>query len=398
MSEVKNRDIVIVGYQSWDITIGSNCKNIAIELAKQHRVLYVNLPIDRKQVLKGKHSEAQKKRLAVIRGEDEGLEPISEGFWSFYPKIMYESINWIGSEVVFDYFNRRNAQRLSKEIQRMITQLQFKDILLFNDSDLFRGVYLKEMLDPVCSIYYIRDYLICQPYFKKHGTRTEKETIRNSDIIVSNSPYLRDYAKPFNQKAYYVGQGCDISRYTPGQRGIPTDMKRIEGVKIGYVGFLTEMRLDIPLLVAIARLRPLWKLVLVGPEDAVFQNSMLHEMENVFFLGQKTMEELPDYIDHFDICINPQLVNDLTIGNYPRKIDEYLGMGKPTVATKTPTMDIFEGVVYLGRTAEEYIALIEKALQEDSPKKQQERTAFAQSHTWENNVKEITTAIEAFLK
>jgi len=28
---IKNRDIVIVGLQPWDIEIGSNCKNIAIE-------------------------------------------------------------------------------------------------------------------------------------------------------------------------------------------------------------------------------------------------------------------------------------------------------------------------------------------------------------------------------
>ena len=93
------------------------------------------------------------------------------------------------------------------------------------------------------------------------------------------------------------------------------------------------------------------------------------------------------------MCINPQLVNDLTIGNYPRKIDEYLSMGKVTIATKTPTMHIFESVVYLASTANDYIDLIEKALQEDCLEKQQERIAFAQSHTWENNVKEIEKAI-----
>ena len=36
------RDIVIIGIQAWDIEIGSNCKNIALELSKTNRVLYVN--------------------------------------------------------------------------------------------------------------------------------------------------------------------------------------------------------------------------------------------------------------------------------------------------------------------------------------------------------------------
>jgi hypothetical protein len=37
-----------------------------------------------------------------------------------------------------------------------------------------------------------------------------------------------------------------------------------------------------------------------------------------------------------------QLSNNLTIGNYPRKIDEYLAMGKPIVATSTKTMQMFK--------------------------------------------------------
>ena len=42
----KSRDIVVTGIQAWDIEIGSNCKNIAIEMSKKHRVLYVNPPLD----------------------------------------------------------------------------------------------------------------------------------------------------------------------------------------------------------------------------------------------------------------------------------------------------------------------------------------------------------------
>jgi hypothetical protein len=35
-------------------------------------------------------------------------------------------------------------------------------------------------------------------------------------------------------------------------------------------------------------------------------------------------------------------LNETTKGNYPRKIDEYLAMGKPVVATKTIAMDILK--------------------------------------------------------
>ena len=34
---IKGRDIVVLGIQAWDIEIGSNCKNIATEFAKNNR-------------------------------------------------------------------------------------------------------------------------------------------------------------------------------------------------------------------------------------------------------------------------------------------------------------------------------------------------------------------------
>jgi glycosyltransferase involved in cell wall biosynthesis len=392
---IKGRNIVIVGAQSWDISIGSNCKNIATELAKNNQVIYVNIPLDRKKFLKWTFTDPNDlRRLSVLKGRSSGLVKLGDAFWSFYPKIIFESVNWLKNKALFDFFNKLNTKKLASEIQRVTKQIGFKDYILFNDSSMFRGVYLKELLNPELSIYYIRDNLITQDYFKKHGVRLEKETIKSADLVVSNSPYLRDYAKPFNSNSYYVGQGCDLELFKPNEVAEPTDLAKIKGVKIGYIGFLTEMRLNINLLVEIAKTKTDWQIILVGPEDQAFKNSALHHISNVHFLGSKSGDELPAYIKYFDVCMNPQVVNALTIGNYPRKIDEYLAMGKPTVATQTPTMEIFKDYVYLGQTALDYINLIEKALKENSPEKQQQRINFAKGHTWENNVQEIYKAIQ----
>jgi glycosyltransferase involved in cell wall biosynthesis len=392
---IKGKNIVIVGMQSWDISIGSNCKNIATVLARNNKVVYVNVPLNRKTYLKRPITDSNDlKRLSVLKGEESGLVKLNDSFWSFYPKIIFESVNWINNNLLFDFFNKLNTKRLASEIKRITEELEFEDYILFNDSLMFKGAYFKELLNPELSIYYIRDNLITQDYFKKHGVRLEKKTIESADLIVSNSPYLRDYAKPYNPKAYYVGQGCDLELFKPSDVVEPTDLAKIKGVKIGYIGFLTEMRLNINLLIEIGKTKTDWQIVLVGPEDTAFENSELHQLSNVHFLGSKNGDELPAYIKYFDICMNPQLVNDLTIGNYPRKIDEYLAMGKPTLATQTPTMEIFKDHVYLGKTATDYIHLINKALKENSPEKEQDRIAFAQGHTWENNLEEIDKAIQ----
>ena len=84
----------------------------------------------------------------------------------------------------------------------------------------------------------------------------------------------------------------------------------------------------------------------------------------------------------------------MTIGNYPRQIDEYLAMGKPVVATKTRAMVVFEEFVYLAESTEEYSRYIQKALDEDTENLRIKRSEFAQSHTWEASTKEMLAALE----
>jgi len=391
---IKDRDIIVVGIQAWDIEIGSNCKNIALELSKNNRVLYVNPPMTRAVMQSQSNKETIQKRIRIKNGEEDSLVEIGPNLWNLYPKTLIESINWLPVHLLFKILNKRNAIGYANDIKVASASLDFKNVMIFNDSSMFLGAYLKELLNAELYIYYIRDNLITQDYFKKHGVRLEEKTIKSADLVVSNSTYLRDYAKPFNSNSYYVGQGCDLELFKPNEVAAPADLAKIKGVKIGYIGFLTEMRLNIHLLVEIAKTKTDWQIILVGPEDNAFKDSDLHQLSNVHFLGNKKGDELPAYIKYFDICMNPQEVNALTIGNYPRKIDEYLAMGKPTVATQTPTMEIFKDYVYLGETATDYIQLIEKALKENSREKQQERIVFAQGHTWENNVKQIDKAIQ----
>jgi hypothetical protein len=56
-------------------------------------------------------------------------------------------------------------------------------------------------------------------------------------------------------------------------------------------------------------------------------------------------------------------------------------------------MEIFKDYVYLGRTATDYINLIEKHKRRQS-RENTERIDFATGHTWENNVQEIYKAIQ----
>jgi len=391
---IKNQDIIIVGQQPWDVEIGSNCKNIALELSKHNRVLYVNSPLDRVTVLKHKSEPGVQKRIDIINKKAEGLIQIQHNLWTYYPDRIIESINWIKVQFIYTFLNKINNRRFANSIKKAINKLDFKEFILFNDDDIFRSFYLKELLKPQISIYYSRDFLLTVNYWKLHGTKMEPQIIAKSDVCVANSVYLANYCKQYNPKSYYIGQGCDIDDFANFKGKVPDELAQIKKPVIGYVGALQSIRLDIDLLKYIALQKPEYSVVLVGPEDNEFKASDLHGIENIHFLGPKPADTMPAYIKGFDVCLNPQIVNQVTIGNYPRKIDEYLAMGKPVVATSTEGMSVFKDHTYLGDSHNDYLVNIDKALHDNSTAVQQERIAFASEHTWENSVKELYKAIK----
>lgn len=389
-SLIRNRDFIIFGLQPWDIPIGSNCKNIAMEIAKNNRVLYVNRPLDRISNLKASKDIQTMNRKESLKHDEHIINEISSNLWVFNPRIIVESINFLPSGLVYNFFNKRNNKKLANEIEWAIEKLGLSAFILFVDNDFFNGLYLKDYLKPNVFIYYIRDFLLSQKYFVRHGRRAESFIIEKADCVAANSKYLASYAYENNPNVADVGQGCDVEDFLATPSGIPSDIANINYPIIGYCGSLTATRLDIDLIYFIAVNRPIWNIVLVGPEDDAFKLSALHQLCNVYFLGAKLPSQLAEYTHAFDVCINPQLLNQMTIGNYPRKVDEYLAAGKPVVATKTEAMEMFSSQVYLCENKEEYVEKIEEAINKLSDKnKKDARREMAKSHTWETSVNEI---------
>jgi glycosyltransferase involved in cell wall biosynthesis len=394
---IENQDIVCFGLQPWDLEIAFTLKYTALEFSKKNRVLFLNPPLHRGDLIKNPEHPRIQNRKKVLKAEAPDLFQFNDNLWVFTPKTITESINFIPVPWVHDGLNRMNNRRFAREIKRAMRQLGFKNIILFNDNNMLAGYYLKEMLKPRFSIYLLRDAVTLVSYHAKHGKRLEPKLINKMDLMVANSNFFAQYGKKYNPHSYMIGQGCDVSMYSDadGSMEIPEDLRAItKKPVIGYVGALTTIRLNIDILVYIAEQRPDWSLVLVGPEDEGFKTSKLHQLDNVYFLGRKEPQKLPGYIKGFDVALNPQAVNPITDVNYPLKIDEYLAMGKVTVATKTTFMAYFKDYVYLPSNGPEFVEAIERALNEDNKEAAAKRMAFAATHTWENFVGKIYKYIE----
>ncbi|MDR3714970.1 MAG: glycosyltransferase [Puia sp.] len=403
---LRNKDIVLFSFQPWESEIGFNFKDMAYELARHNRVLFVNRVPDRNSLLQDYKNKTTGRPAngnpgsANTRRREELLQ-IQDSLWVLNPQVTLESINRIPVNALYDLLNRINNRRIAREINKTLARLDFGEVILINDNDFFRGLYQKQLI-PSCKtyIFYIRDFLTIQPFFRKHGVRLEKKMIRNADLVVANSAYLANYSRQWNPRSYDIGQGCELDSFMAPDLPVPADIASIPGPIIGYCGTISAMRLDIEIIRHIALSLPQCSVLLVGPADTVFEKSGLKELKNVHFTGGKDPETIPGYMQHFDICINPQLVNELTIGNYPRKIDEYLAMGKPVVATATDAMEMFREHVFLCGTKEDYIREIGTILEDAgklyfSEAEKERRRNFALTHSWENSVGTIGDAYNA---
>lgn len=221
----------------------------------------------------------------------------------------------------------------------------------------------------------------------------EINLLRRVDQVIMHSPALFGKKGGFNQNTALLPSGVDFSSFsTPHEE--PADMARIPRPRIGYAGVIKK-QLDLDLLVRLAQARPQWSFVLVGPVMYVKgkerQMAALRELSNVHFPGRKPLQELPAYVQHFDVCLLCYELNDYTRYISPLKLNEYLAAGRPTVSSPIEAVRGLESVIAVARDDSEWLAAIEAGLAEgdrDGPAVQGRRE-LARTNDWSVLVDQI---------
>lgn len=147
-------------------------------------------------------------------------------------------------------------------------------------------------------------------------------------------------------------------------QSIPADLRHLPRPIIGYGGTITGTRIDLTLLDYLASVNRNASFVFVGPlhDDA---RSFVGARENVHYLGCKRYEDWPMYINAFDVCIVPYLLNRFNSGSNPLKVYEYLALGKSVVATPVPAIVELSPVVTIANTPSAFNDAVRLALSEE---------------------------------
>lgn len=231
--------------------------------------------------------------------------------------------------------------------------------------------------------------------------KLDKEFLKMVDIVFSNSPYALKYIKKYNKRSFLVPWGCNLNLFSTRNLTAPAAMKGIARPILGFVGGINH-RLDFQILYSLAKRRKDWNFVLVGglfsQDVAQFKIAnvekwlrKLGELPNVYLLGQKKKEHMPNFIANFDVCLIPyNTSSEFVRGGNPTKLYEYLAMGKPVVSTAIAAIEQYSPTVRIAKNVVDFNKAIEESLKKTKNKKEiKQRKAIALRNTWERRVREM---------
>jgi glycosyltransferase involved in cell wall biosynthesis len=221
---------------------------------------------------------------------------------------------------------------------------------------------------------------------------SEDELVKKSDLILATSHLLFSEKVQLNSNCLLVPNGTEFDHFNYLPENLPDELADIKTPIIGYYGAMSDW-LDTELIHNLASARPHWNFVLIGRIESA-DVSQLKEVKNVFLIGEKPYEHLPDYLQHFDTCIIPFKKTQLTESTNPVKLFEYLSAGKSVVATDLNELQYYQEYVRLVSTPSEWLQAIELALDDYLPAQVEKRLSFARQNTWAERILWVEDAIQ----
>ncbi|MGH7818500.1 MAG: ElyC/SanA/YdcF family protein, partial [Candidatus Binatia bacterium] len=171
---------------------------------------------------------------------------------------------------------------------------------------------------------------------------------------------------------------------------VPAELRVLRRPVVGYVGGLHQY-VDQDLLVTLAERMPDVDFALVGPAQTDL--SKLERMDNIHLLGVRPHDDLPRYIKGFGVGIVPYRLTDYTAHVYPSKLNEYLAMGVPVVATDLQEIRRYNAelgdVVTIAADAAAFESGIRRALEPRSRADVERRIAAAATNGWEARIADM---------
>ena len=384
--KLRDRDIVCVGFADWDTDLWTNQHHLMSRLARDNRVLFIESLGLRQPQLAGRDltriARRLRRGLAPPQAVDR-LHVLSPLVIPFHRSRLVRALN----ARLLPLLVRRAARRLGMSTPILWAYVPQAEVLI-------------DTLQPSLIVYHCVDDISAHSRIDTQSFRAAEDRFAGrADLVLASAPALVARLRELSGNVLYAPNVADTDLFASALQPGPLDpaMAALPQPRIVFTGAIVTTKLDIALLVELARLRPSWSFALVGPigpGDPSTDVSALTAEPNIHLLGRRDYRELPDVLRAADSGLIPYARNELTESIFPMKVYEYLAAGLPVIATPLPALgDVVE--VATAADAHGIAELLDNALAHDDPERRAERSRVASAHSWDRRLQEIAVAIEA---
>lgn len=379
---LEGQDIICIAPVDWE-PIWNRAQQLMSRLPCSNRILYLEPPVTLLSALKDR--SLWFKWLLWLRGPRQ----ITENIFLYSPPVVLPFGN------KYPQINRFNQRWLLIFTRAVVRRLGMKNILLWtylpNCLELARG------LDPSLLVYdCVDEHSEFSGLINKDVVLAlERDLLGASQLVFATARGLYEAKKPFCRQITLIPNAADIGHFALADSPatpVPPEVAGLPGPVLGFIGVLHHW-IDLDLFAYLARKRPHWSLVLIGPLGPGIDAGVLEGLPNVHLLGRKTKEELPGYLKAFDVCLNVFKKNELTDRVSPLKLYEYLASGRPVVSVAMPGVLDFSNIIEIAGDYEGFLQGVERALKNESPEKKRARLEVAAQNSWQGRVEAMMNII-----
>lgn len=353
---------VLFSTADWDAPYWTNKQHTAALMGKRGiQVLYIeSVGLRAPNASSGKDWTRLGKRLvAGLRSLFQGPKNIQPNVWVLSPlAIPFKHDNsWVR------WFNQN---LLKLQVKHFLVSRKLKKPLIWT--------YHPFMLDVLnCMnvgklVYHCVDDLSAVPGIDATAFNAEQyRLLKKADVVFATAQALAENCAHHNDNTYFLSNVVDVDHFSKAflPDAIPEDLSCIPEPRLAYHGVLSDFKIDFQLLLDVARLKPEWSFVFIGEEREGQKNKQFHELlglSNVYYLGYKEYEILPQYLRGVQVGLLPTLINEYTNGMFPMKYYEYIASGLPVVSTSLLFTAFENHRLTIGNSAVEFVKAIEEQL------------------------------------
>lgn len=326
-----------------------------------------------------------------VRAQVRGLRHPLPNLWVFSPL----AIPLHRSSLV----RRLNRAILSASLRGLTRRLDIQRPIVWISLPTQMVLDALEAVDPRLVVYYCADEFAALSSTPRSIVATERALLRRADVVFASSALLLRKCLAENPSTYFFPIGVDMAVFDATRAAAPpppADVAALPRPWLGYMGGLNG-KVDLDLVRATAAAFSSGTLVVLGGIEESAQDVALPP--NLAVLGERLHRDIPSYLQAFDVCLIPYRVDPFTSNVYPGKLNEYLAMGKPVVATPLPEVVAnFSEVVAIAPTHDEFVAAVRTALAEDNPSAVERRVRFARRADWAHVIPGMSAILDEHLR